>query len=139
MQAVRFVRGNAQHYGIAPNRVGMMGFSAGGITTLRVLQDAEERARPNVAASIYGLLWDKGVRPKSTPLFIAVARDDQTVTEAESIHGRWQQAGAPSELHIFTSGEHGFGLGRPGTESMKFPGVFEVWLRRQGFITTVAK
>lgn len=135
MQAVRFVRGNAQRYGIEPNRVGMIGFSAGAITMLRVLQDADASARPNIAASVYGLLFDQKVRPKSTPMFIAVAQDDPSVKHAETIHARWQQAGAPSELHIFKSGGHGFGLGCAGTESVKFPRLFELWLRKQGFLT----
>jgi acetyl esterase/lipase len=139
MQAMRFVRGNAQRYGIESNRVGMLGFSAGGITTLRVLQDADASARPNIAASLYGLLWDQKVRPGSTPMFIAVAQDDPAAKDAKAIHTRWQQGGAPSELHIFRSGGHGFGLGRIGTESLKFPALFELWLRKQGFITASGK
>ena len=132
-QALRFVRANAGRFGIDPDRVGMMGFSAGGITLFRVLQDAEPAARPDIAASIYGMMFDEGVRPESTPLFIAVARDDESVEHSEAIAALWRQAGAPSELHVFDSGGHGFGLGRPGTDSAAFATLFATWLREQGF------
>jgi acetyl esterase/lipase len=135
MQAVRFVRANAGRFEIDPDRVGMMGFSAGAITLFRVLQDAEPGARPDIVASIYGMMFDEGVRPEATPLFIAVARDDESVQQSEAINAYWQRAGAPSELHVFETGGHGFGLGRPGTDSAAFASVFEIWLRAQRFIS----
>lgn len=136
-QAVRFVRSNAGSYGLDTRRVGMMGFSAGGLTTLKVLKDAPDDSRPDVAASIYGLL-DPGARPKATPMFIAVAKDD-LVDQAVSIDNLWRKAGAPSELHIFDSGGHGFGLGKPGTGSMAFPALFEKWLIKNHFATPVSR
>ena len=41
---------NASTYGIDPDRIGMMGFAAGAITTLTVLQRADDRTRPNIPA-----------------------------------------------------------------------------------------
>lgn len=137
IQAVRYIRSHAQDFGIHPSKIGMIGFSAGAITTLRVLQDADEKDRPNIAASIYGFLFDKNVRPGTTPMFIAVANDD-VVEPSRTIEELWRQAGAPSELHVFSSGGHGFGLGRPGTTSMEFPSRLEKWLRKQQYITSVS-
>ncbi|PQZ84552.1 MULTISPECIES: alpha/beta hydrolase [unclassified Brevundimonas] len=133
MQAVRLIRQNADRYGVDPDRVGMMGFSAGAITLLRVLQDADEASRPNVAASVYGLLFDDAVRPEQTPMFVAVAQDD-LVKDARKIEAIWTAAGAPLEMHVYESGGHGFGLGRPGTGSMAFRADFETWLRGEGYL-----
>jgi len=48
---------------------------------------------------------------RSPPLFIAVAADDQTVGLPGSIDlfGAWRKAGLPAELHVFQTGQHGFG------------------------------
>lgn len=135
LQAMRVVRANASEYGIDPDRVGMMGFSAGAITTFAVLQRADDAARPNIAAPIYGLAFEPEVPPIAPPLFMAVAKDDPIMAGASTdIQKAWQAAGKTSELHIFESGEHGFGIGRPGTDSMRFGGLLEGWLRAQGFV-----
>lgn len=136
LQAVRYVRANAARYGLDPNRVGMMGFSAGAITTLRVLHDADDQSRPNIAAPIYGFMHEEGAPAHAPPIFVAHARNDVTVpfSESEAIAATWRAAGAPVELHIFETGEHGFALGHPGTESQSFAGLFETWLREQDFI-----
>lgn len=135
MQAMRLLRANPAKYGIDPNRIGMMGFSAGAITTLAVLQRADDSTRPNIAAPIYGLAIDSEVPAKTPPLFMAAAKDDPVMATASAdIQKAWQAAGRTSELHILESGEHGFGLGRAGTDSMRFPGLLEAWLRAQGFI-----
>jgi acetyl esterase/lipase len=135
MQAMRLLRTNPARYGINPNRIGMMGFSAGAITTLAVLQRADDGTRPNIAAPIYGLAIDTEVPAKTPPLFMAVAKDDPVMASASTdIQNAWQAAGKASELHILESGEHGFGLGRADTDSTRFPDLLETWLRAQGFI-----
>jgi acetyl esterase/lipase len=135
MQAIRILRTDAPRYGIDPDRIGMIGFSAGAITTLEVLQRADDSSRPNFAASIYGMGFEPDVPAKAPPLFMVVAKDDTMMATASAdIQKAWQAAGKSSELHVLESGGHGFGLGRPGTDSMRFPGLLEAWLRSQGFI-----
>lgn len=135
MQTMRLLRTNPARYGIDPNRIGMLGFSAGAITTLAVLQRADDSTRPNIAAPIYGLAIDSEVPAKTPPLFMVVAKDDPVMATASAdIQKAWQAAGKASELHILESGEHGFGLGRAGTDSMRFPALLETWLRTHGFI-----
>jgi acetyl esterase/lipase len=135
MQAMRILRANAASYGIDKSRIGMMGFSAGAITTMALLQRADDTTRPNIAAPIYGLALDPAVPSKAPPLFMAVAKDDPIMAGASAdIQKAWLAAGKTTELHIFESGEHGFGLGRAGTDSMRFPALLETWLRTQGFV-----
>src|SRR5262249_33580686 len=53
-QAVKLVREHAADWGIQPDRIGIMGFSAGGMVTTAVATQYEESGRPNFAAPIYG-------------------------------------------------------------------------------------
>lgn len=137
-QAVRYLREHASAYGIDPAKIGMVGFSAGAMTTMRVLHEADDTDRPNLAASIYGAMVESGAPPMAPPTFVAVASDDKTTSASRSIDifSAWQAAKAPVEIHIFETGDHGFGLGRPGTSSTAWPRLFEAWLTTQGFVAS---
>lgn len=136
MQAVRYLREHASDYRLDPAKIGMMGFSAGAMTTMRVLHEADDTERPDLAAPIYGAMIEQGAPPKAPPIFVAVASDDKTTRASMStdIFAAWQEAGASVEMHIFETGDHGFGLGRPGTSSIAWPALFEAWLTAHGFI-----
>jgi dienelactone hydrolase len=135
MQAMRVVRSEAKKYAVAPDRIGMMGFSAGAITTMSVVLESNASTRPNFAAPIYGAnASDKAPTKDAPPLFIAVAADD-TLTSASKnmeILQAWQSAGASAELHVYEKGGHGFGLGKAGTTSARWPADFEAWLAVRG-------
>lgn len=136
-QAVRYLRKHSDTLGIDPNRIGMMGFSAGAMTTMSALHAADDEARPDIAAAIYGAMVETSAPADAPPIFVAVANDDTTTQPGMStnILAAWQATGAPVELHVFETGEHGFGLGRPGTASTAWPRLFEAWLNRREFIT----
>lgn len=135
LQAVRLVRAGASRYGVDPDRLGMIGYSAGAATIFTLLQRADDATRPDIAAPIYGFAYDTTAPAKAPPLFMAVARDDAFMAAASAdVQEAWQTSGKSSELHIFESGAHGFGMGRPGTESMKIGSLLEDWLREHGFV-----
>lgn len=136
LQTVRYVRANARRFDIDPSRVGMIGFSAGAITTLRVLHSADDPSRPNIAAAAYGFDTEQSAPAVAPPLFLAHSRDDAVIPAgaSEAVAGAWRSAGAPVELHVYETGNHAFGLGLPGTESAAFAGQFEAWLRQQSFL-----
>lgn len=135
MQAMRLVRAGASRYGVDPGRVGMIGYSAGAATIFTLLQRADDATRPDIAAPIYGFAYDTTAPAKAPPLFMAVAKDDAFMAAASAdVQEAWQTSGKSSELHIFESGAHGFGMGRPGTESMKIGSLLEDWLREHGFV-----
>jgi acetyl esterase/lipase len=138
IQAVRLIRSNAKRYGVAPDRIGMMGFSAGAITTMSAVLESDAAARPNFAAPIYGAMSsDHAPSKDSPPLFIAVAADDDTVAASKSmaVFQAWQTAKLPAELHIYENGGHGFGLGKPGTASSKWTDAFQAWLTAHALIS----
>jgi acetyl esterase/lipase len=138
LQAIRFVRTNAAKYAIFPDRIGVMGFSAGGMTTMGVVLQADGASRPNFAAPIYGASKADRPPPKDgPPLFLVHAEDDPTVPVGKSVEifQSWTGAGLPAELHIYPTGGHGFGLGKKGTGTEDWPRAFEAWLQRQGLLS----
>jgi acetyl esterase/lipase len=135
LQAMRFVRGNASRLGVASNRIGFMGFSAGAITTMGVVMDSRPEDRPNFAASLYGAMEHKAPPQAGPPVFVAAAQDDMTVPVAESlrIFSAWTDANLRAELHVYERGGHGFGMGPRGATVDTWPTAFEAWLKMQGF------
>lgn len=135
-QAIRFLRANAARFAIKPDRIGMMGFSAGAMTTLGVVLDAEPASRPDFAASIYGVSEDAPPPKDAPPLFIAAAQDDTTVPVERSLmmFQKWRDSNLPAELHVYTHGGHGFAMRRHDATADAWPSAFEVWLKAQGWI-----
>lgn len=136
LQAVRLVRSRAAEFGVTPTRIGMMGFSAGAITTMGAVAEGDAASRPDFAAPIYGAMVSERAPQDGPPVFIAAATDDKTVAVDKSlaIYRVWQNAGLPVELHIYESGGHGFGLGKPGTASATWTDAFETWLSLHGLV-----
>ena len=83
IQALKVVRQHAAEWGISPDRIGFMGFSAGAMVTSGALLQTDAAARPNFAAMIYGGPF--GVMPaipaKLPPMFLAWAQDDTLALE----------------------------------------------------------
>ena len=136
-QAVRLVRSHAKQYGIAPRRIGMIGFSAGAMTTMDAALDPDASSRPDFAASLYGaLLTQKAPPADAPPLFIAAAEDDPELSPEKSteIFDAWTKARRPAELHIYEHGGHGFGFRVHHTTSDQWPVAFKAWLSSHGFL-----
>lgn len=137
-QAIKFIRQNAAKYGIDPKRVGMMGFSAGAMTTMGTVLSEDPAERPDFAAPIYGAApLDKlAVPADAPPLFIVHAQNDPLVppTSSTAIFDAWQKAKRPAELHIYTLGGHGFGMRSQGLPVDRWPSDFEAWLASMDLI-----
>ena len=115
-QAIRIVRRNAREWNVDPERIGIMGFSAGAGVTLGAALKYDEESRPNFAAPIYGGFADGAVIPKDAPpLFILAAQDDNFAAIASArMFYEWKNAGHSAELHIYSKGGHGFGMSKRG-------------------------
>ena len=135
-QAVKIVRKRASEWGLAPNRIGIMGFSAGGRVTAGVALEHDAQSRPNFAAPIYGALWeDITVPADAPPLFMALANDDELAVEPGlALYSAWRAAGHPVELHIYAQGGHGFGMRKQGLPADHWIDRFGEWLQIQGFL-----
>ena len=138
VQAIKLIRQNAAKYGIDPKRVGMMGFSAGAMTTMGAVLSEDPAGRPDFAAPIYGAapLDNIAVPADAAPLFIVHAQNDLLVpaTASTAMFDAWQKAKRPAELHIYTLGGHGFGMRAQGMPVDRWPSDFEAWLASRDLI-----
>jgi acetyl esterase/lipase len=134
-QAIRIVRGRAREWGVDPDRIGIMGFSAGGHLAMGVAFDHDAESRPAFVAPIYPA-WPKGAVPEGAPpVFLACAADDQMAVQSSlPIFSQWREAGHSVELHIFSKGGHGFGMRKQGLPSDHWIELFGNWLLGQGLI-----
>ena len=138
LSAITYVRQNASEFGLNPNRIGFMGFSAGGTVTLSVVFNCNTDSRPNFIAVIYpwiGEIGDK-VPEEKTPAFIVVANDDplKLVSQSLKIFDKWNNANQPVELHVYGHGGHGFGVDRNYSPSDKWIDAFVEWLGGEGLL-----
>ena len=142
IQALKVVRQHAAEWGVSPDRVGFMGFSAGAMVASGSLLQQDAAARPNFAAMIYGGPF--GVMPaipaKLPPMFIVWAQDDAVALEPiVRFHDALKSAGHKPEVHIFSAGGHGFGMRKQGTSSDHWTDAFYYWLEAQGFARRVGR
>lgn len=135
--AMKLVRERAAEWKIRPDRIGLMGFSAGGALTVGVTTQAPPEARPDFAMPIYtGLAGEYRVSADAPPLFTAVAFDDsdRMVETALGLAANWKKAKRPAELHVFADGGHGFGMNVKGKASDRWPDLLEGWMKRMGWL-----
>lgn len=150
-RALRLIRSKAEEWRIQPDRVGVLGFSAGGeLAALAAMksdngnkQDSDRietySSRPDFQALIYpGSSKRFTVEKGMPPLFIALGykdRDDISIGMAE-VYLNYKRAGVPAELHVYSNAGHGFGY-RAGTTSGfgDWPIRFEEWLVDSSLLT----
>jgi len=150
-QAMRLIRSRAAEWGLDPHRVGMLGFSAGGeVVTQLVLQGDGDAAadskspidrlpsRPDFQALIYpGQSRNVNVQADSPPAFLVCSFDDRADISAglANAYLLFKQAGVPAELHIYSTGGHGFGIRpRPLAEST-WPERLLDWMKDRGYLS----
>jgi acetyl esterase/lipase len=131
--AVRLARENAAKWNLKPNAIGMMGFSAGGHLAAMMGMVAPLDARPDFLVLGYQAIPRILNVTASTPrTFIVAAADDPTVNPADNA-GRFFAAlratKVPAELHVYSSGGHGFGILKSRKTSAAWPNALMAWLR----------
>ncbi|HWX67029.1 MAG TPA: alpha/beta hydrolase [Rhodanobacter sp.] len=136
IQAVKLVRQHAVQWGISPGRVGILGFSAGGMVASGALLQPDAAARPNFAALIYGAPFGTmpAIPAKLPPIFMAWAQDDDVAREPMlKFYDALMAAGQKPEAHIYSAGGHGFSMRKQGTSSDHWIDEFNDWLAAQGW------
>jgi|TARA_Y100001960_G_scaffold322758_1_gene399880 acetyl esterase/lipase len=157
-RSVSLVRYYAKEWGLDSKRIGILGFSAGGHLSAAALTNYENRhykpvdeidkvsCRPDFGVLIYpAYLVDDGTKSRlsselritknTPPVFLAHAADDQV--PAEGSVRFWQELrrnGVSSELHVFTSGGHGYGLRSSNFPVTDWPRLCGDWLKSMGFL-----
>jgi len=149
IQALKVVRQHAAEWGISPGRVGFMGFSAGfmgfsagAMVTSGVLLQQDAAARPDFAAPIYGAPFGAmpAIPAELPPIFLAWAQDDALVLNAVvKFYDALKSAGIKPEVHIFSTGGHGFGMRKQGASSDHWIDEFYYWLEARGFTRPAAR
>jgi acetyl esterase/lipase len=147
-QAIRIVRSHAGEWGIDPQRIGVLGFSAGGHLSA-VLSNAPAQevdgmsSRPDFAVLIYPAYLsvdNKGetiapeVKPsdRTLPTFIVQAENDKPFIGGTLLYYRaLAEAKVPAEMHLYSAGGHGYGLRRTNDPVTNWPQLAEAWLRSQ--------
>src|SRR5215469_9544580 len=137
--AVAYVRQHASEWGVSPDRVGIIGFSAGGAVTSEVAFHYTPESRPAFVAPIYAggmSLKDAPVPADAPPMFVAAATDDQLGLAPLSLalYYKWTQAHKPAEIHIYAKGGHGFGMRKQNLPTDHWIDRFADWLEQQGFL-----
>jgi acetyl esterase/lipase len=177
VRAMGILRADALRYSLDPERVGVLGFSAGGhlAATLSVRADLSpyapvdaadrESARPDFAALLYPVItmlppfvheasremllgrdsptpaqraaWscERLVTRETPPMFLAAAADDADfpVENTLAMFAALRRAHVPSEMHVFESGGHGFGLGSPAQPLAAWPDLPLKWCASHGY------
>ncbi len=135
IQAVKVLRERASEFGLEPDRIGILGFSAGAMVASGTLLLSESADRPNFVAPIYGgPFGEMPPIPKGLPpVFMAWAVNDSLAGNAAgALYERLKEAGYAPEVHIFNAGGHGFGMEKNGTTSDHWIDSFHFWLEAQG-------
>ena len=135
--AFALVRANARagKWHVDPDRIGMIGFSAGAMLTMATtLNNRDGDAKPAFIGNIYGPLSAVDVPPDAPPLFAAIAADDPLFPVNFGLIEAWRKAKRPVEFHYYEQGGHGFGMYRKETTSTGWFDAYVKWLGMHGYL-----
>ena len=149
-RAVRLVRSQAEALNILPDKIGIIGFSAGAHLSTRVsnLADGIEPYPPTDAIDAlpcrpdfqmiiypayidrenYGTDPDLAISDKTPPAFIMQSEDDTLALSSLCYYLALRKAGVKAELHVFSRGGHGYGLLRNGQPTEAWPELAYNWI-----------
>lgn len=161
-RAVSLVRSKASEWGIHPQRIGIVGFSAGGHLAVATATNFEQRrydpidavdevsSRPDFAVGVYSgyfkvrdkdeLRADMKIPQTTPPIFLTHASDDResyggSLSENSVImYLALKRAGIPTEMHIYATGDHDFGVRRDAKLPATWTGLCERWLESFGLL-----
>lgn len=159
-RAIGLVRHHAAEWGIKPDRVGILGFSAGGHLTVMASLHPNDRtytqdpaldvadATPNFSIPVYPaylvtkedtftLKPEVKVTDKAPPMCLVHAGDDKGVTSSSGsalLYLEYKKLNLPAELHIYAKGGHGFGMRKSGLPTAEWLVRSGEWLGSMGWL-----
>lgn len=132
--AIKYVRAHAADFNINPNKIGIVGFSAGGTVAASAAFNYTAENKPNFVAPIYAY-FPKAMQGKveddAPALFLAVAANDPLNLQPHSVDlfTTWNSSKKDAELHVFNQGGHGFGMRVQHTTSDTWIERFADWMK----------
>jgi len=141
--AIAYVRKHVAEYNLDANRIGIMGFSAGGTVTSSTLFNYTKENRPDFAAPIYPFFPSAmigSVAKDAPPIFIVTASDDGLGLAPHSIdlYNKWLSTKHDAELHMYARGNHGFGMKKQNIPTDNWIERFYDWMGVQGLLNKKA-
>lgn len=151
-RAMRIIRTNSTKFNLNSNRIGVLGFSAGGDLAARIstnyntdsyskvdTQD-EISSRPDFSILIYPAYLDKGINrslsshlevdENTPPMFIFATSDDNHANSSLVMTTALRDFKVPVELHLLPTGGHGYGLRLGNNAAIFWPNLAEKWIRK---------
>ncbi len=137
LKAIEEVRNKAAIYSINPNKIGFMGFSAGGAVTMGLTFKYSKENRPDFIVPVYPWMPVVGnyeVPADAPPALIICASDDPLELAPPSVYlySAWLKAGKTVELHMYAKGGHGFGMRKQDLPSDTWIERFYEWSVSEG-------
>ena len=157
-RALSVVRSRSAEWHVDPKRIGVIGFSAGGHLAAALSNNFEKRSydpqdeadqvscRPDFAMLIYPayltpedhrdrMAPDLALNPKTSPTFLVQTEDDVVHVENSLVYYQaLKNVKVPAEMHIYSAGNHGYGL-RPSKAAVSaWPRRAEEWLTSSGLL-----
>lgn len=123
----------AEEWGVDPERLGMIGFSAGAGLTMHATLNSSAMGLAFIGP-IYGGMGAVEVPADAPPMFNVIASDDFLFRGEFGVIASWFEAGVPVEFHLYQNGGHGFGLGNPDRTSNRWFEAFIHWLDVNDFL-----
>jgi len=148
-RAMSLVRSRSDELGIDPDRIGIMGFSAGGAPVMytsmvseRLYESVDRHDdhsfRPAFAAPIYSGWWmpeGADLSEACPPVFMVITYDDKDRSIGLSeVFIALKKAKVSAEMHIYSEGGHGYGLRRTDKPVTSWTDRMEDWLTLKGFL-----
>lgn len=132
-EAISYVRKHASAYNIDANKIGIMGFSAGGTVAAASAFNYTADNKPDFVAPVYAFFPDNlqtTVSADAPPMFLTAASDDQLglAPHSISLYNKWLAAKHPAELHMYVKGGHGFGMRKQNIPTDNWIERFGDWL-----------
>lgn len=161
-RAIRLVRKNAEAWNVDPQRVGILGFSAGGHLTVMAgthwdrpayskTDDADDLScRPDFMCPIYAAYLGNEYRDdvvelgslvrvnkQTPPTFLAVTWDDKMRgAQSALLFAELRKAGVPAEIHVYAKGGHGYGIRPSDAPVSTWHKRCEQWMRASGLLNS---
>lgn len=137
--AIAYVRAHASEYGIDPHKIGIIGFSAGGTVAASAAFNYTTENRPDFVAPVYPFFPPEmvtNIPADAPPLFIAAATDDglNLAPHSVNLYQQWLTTKHSAEIHMYSKGNHGFGMRVQHLPSDTWIDRFADWLRVNNYL-----